>query len=99
MTSPTHTVTITIAVSNVDFAPGTPAPSQILVRLSDATTGNDIGNPIIATGSPLIAVFPDIPDGSYIMTASTVDANGSPIPSNDVSGNPIASSVSAPSSR
>ena len=95
MTSPTHTVTITIATQATDFLAGTPGPSQIQVGLKDSS-GNPFGNPIIASGSPLIAVFPGIPDGTYTMTATTLDANGTPVPTTDAAGNPVVPSVSAP---
>ena len=95
MTSPTHTVTITIATQATDFLAGTPGPSQIQVGLKDSS-GNPFGTPIIASGSPLIAVFPGIPDGTYTMTATTLDANGNPIPAGDVHGNQITATISAP---
>ena len=95
MTSPTHTVTATIATNAITFVPGTPGPSQVQVSLADSA-GNPFGNPVIATGTPLTAVLPGIPDGTYTMTATTLDANGAAIPTTDASGNPVTASVTVP---
>ena len=93
---PTHTVTITITTQATDFVAGTPSgPTQISVSLFDISN-TQVGASVIASGSPLQAVFNDIADGSYTMKATTLDANGNPIPAGDVHGNQITSTISAP---
>ena len=92
MTSQTHTVTITIAGSNVDFAPDTAGPSSIRVRLMTAQ-GLDFLSSVTASGSPLQAVFNEVPDGTYTMIATTLDANGNEVPSTDASGAPVVGQI------
>ena len=88
-----HTVTITIATGTTNFVPGTVGPASVLVHLY-TSEGVDFAPPVTASGSPLTAVFSDVPDGSYTMTAVNLDGNGNEVPSTDANGNPVQVSVS-----
>ena len=90
-----HDVTITITTQDTNFVSGTPGPSQIRVAILDFT-GTPVGAAVIASGSPLQAVFTNIADGSYTMTATTLDANGNAIPAADVNHNQITATITAP---